>query len=97
LHPFERIGGGDGWGWGVHIRRWSSFDIDGVLLTHLLFFIGVAAVIIIRQPKKPAVEVVKKSSGELLIPQSVREAILLVRRKIHHRDLLRGTTVFLHE
>jgi hypothetical protein len=68
LHPFESIGGGDGWGWGVYIRRWSSFDIGGVLLTHLLFFIGVATVIIIGRPKKPAVEVVKKSSGEFLIP-----------------------------
>jgi hypothetical protein len=65
------ISDGDEWGWGVHIRRWSRFGINGDLLTHLLFFIGATEdddVVVVGRPKDLAVEVVEEPSGELLIP-----------------------------
>jgi hypothetical protein len=61
---------GDGWGREISNRRWCSFGIDGVLLTHLLFFIGVIeddGIAIVGRPKKPAVEVIEELPGELLI------------------------------
>jgi hypothetical protein len=65
------IGGGDDWGQRVHIRRWSSFGVGGILLVHLLFFIRVDEdydVVVVGWPKKPTVEVAEESPGKLLIP-----------------------------
>jgi hypothetical protein len=33
--------GGGRWSQGVHKRKWCDTDIDTVILTHLLFFLGV--------------------------------------------------------
>jgi hypothetical protein len=102
LHPFGRIIGiigGDDWGWGVLNGRWSSFGIGGVLLAHLPFFNGVTEddnVATVGQPKKPMVEVVEEFSSKILIPQSVKEVIILLRRKIHQWDPLGGPTMFIH-
>jgi hypothetical protein len=102
VHPFRcviSIGSGDGWGQGVHSGRWSDFSDDGVLLVHLLFFIRVANnddIAIAGRPKKPAVEVIEESLGELLLPRSVGEGIFLLRRKIHHRDPLGRPAMLIH-
>jgi hypothetical protein len=66
---------------------------------HLLFFVRVVEVddvVITGQPKKPTVEVTKVLPDELLIPQSVREGILLFKRKIHHGDPLGGSAMLIH-
>jgi hypothetical protein len=74
LFSFGRIintSGEDSWGQGVHNRRRSSFDVDNVLLTHLLFFIRVIEdddVAITERPKKPTGEVVEEFPSEFLIP-----------------------------
>jgi hypothetical protein len=74
LHSFRCIigvGGGDGWGWGVHSRRWLSFGIGGVILMHLLFLIRVTEdddVAVTGWPNKPTFEVTEELFGELLIP-----------------------------
>jgi hypothetical protein len=71
LRPFGHIRGIGRWGRGVHSRRWSSFGVGGDLLTHLLFFIGVAEdddVVIAGQPKEPTVEFAEESSDGLFIP-----------------------------
>jgi hypothetical protein len=63
-------GGGDGWSRGVHSRRQSSFSVDGLLLERLLFFIGGTEdddVVVTGWSKKPMVEVIEESPGELLI------------------------------
>jgi hypothetical protein len=62
--------GGGGWGRGLHIRRWHSFGVGGILLAHLFFFIRVAEdddLVIARWPKDTTVEVTEESPGELLI------------------------------
>jgi hypothetical protein len=77
------VGGGGGWSRGLHRRRWHNIGIDGILLTHLLFFIEVVEdddVSVTGRPKKTAVEVVEELPSELLIMQGVREENLLVRR-----------------
>jgi hypothetical protein len=54
------------WGRGLHSGRWRIFDVSGILLTHLLFFIGVVEdddFAIIRCPKELAVEVTEESFG----------------------------------
>jgi hypothetical protein len=59
---------------GLHIRRWCSFDISDILLTHLLFFIRVVEdddIAVIRWPKKIVVEVTEESLGELLILRGI--------------------------
>jgi hypothetical protein len=45
LHLFGCViggGGGGGWSRGVCSRRWHDFGVGVVILTHLLFFVGVA-------------------------------------------------------
>jgi hypothetical protein len=39
------------------------------------------------------VEVAKKPPSEILIPRGIGEDIFLVRRKIHHWDLLGGSAL----
>jgi hypothetical protein len=93
------VDGGGGWGRRLHRRRWHDFVIGGILLMHLLFFlIGVTEdqdLAIAERLEEFAVEVTKKLFGELHIPCDVRDEVLLIqrRRKIHHRDLLRGSTL----
>jgi hypothetical protein len=103
LHPIGCIigvGGRDGWGLGVHSRRWSSFDIGGDFLAHLLFFIRVSKdddITVAGWSKEPTIEVTKESLGELLILRGVGESIfLLIGRKIHHRDPLGGPVMLMH-
>jgi hypothetical protein len=65
LHPLEifiGVGGdgGSGWSRGPHSRRWCNISIGGSLLTHLLFFIGVAEdddLAVVGCPEKVAVEI----------------------------------------
>jgi hypothetical protein len=54
-----------------------------MLLTHLLFFIGVAEdddLVIAGQPEDTAIEVTKKLPGELLIPRCIRDEAFLILR-----------------
>jgi hypothetical protein len=102
LHPIGRIidvDGGDRWGWGIHSRRWSSFDVGGDILARLLFFIGVAEdddIAVTRRPKKLVVEFIEEPSGELLVPRDIGEDFLFIERKIHHWDHLGGTAMLMN-
>jgi hypothetical protein len=102
LHPIGCIidgGGGDGWGQGIHSKRWSSFGVSGDLLVHLLFFIGVTEeddVAVPGRTKKLTVEFTEGSLGELLIPRGVGEDFVLIGRKIHQRDYLGGPVVLMN-
>jgi hypothetical protein len=99
LHSIGRIisvGGGDGWGRGVHNRRRSSFNVGGDILLCLFFFIGVDDdddVAVARWPKKLMIEFAEETSRKLLTPRNVGEDFFLVERKIHHRDRLEGPVV----
>jgi hypothetical protein len=65
------IGDKDSWGRRVCSRRWRNFGVGGVLLAHLLFFIGVVEdddIAVVRRPKKTTVKVIEELPGELLIP-----------------------------
>jgi hypothetical protein len=65
LHPLGIFIGVDGeggsdWSRGPHSRRWHNISVGGSLLTHLLFFIGVAEdddLAVIGCPEKVAVEI----------------------------------------
>jgi hypothetical protein len=66
--------------------------------TSSFFLIGVTEdqdLAIAERPEEFAVQVTKKLFGELCIPCDVRDEVLLIqrRRKIHHQDLLRGSTL----
>jgi hypothetical protein len=95
------VGGDEGsWGQGVHSKRWRGIGVGAVILAHLHFFlVGVIEdddIAITRRPKKSMVEVTKELSGNLLIPSSVREGILLPSREIHHREPLGGLAMLIH-
>jgi hypothetical protein len=65
------VGSGDGWGRGVHSRRWRDFNVGSILCTHLLFFIRVTEdddIAVVGWPEKPMVEVTEELLEELLIP-----------------------------
>jgi hypothetical protein len=65
------IDDGGSWGRRLHSRRWHSFGVSDTLLAHLFFFIEVIEdddFAVIGSPKNSAIEVTKKSPGELLIP-----------------------------
>jgi hypothetical protein len=58
-------------GQGVHSRRWRGFGVGGVLLMHLLFFIGVTEdddVVITEWPKRTTVEIAEQLLGNFLVP-----------------------------
>jgi hypothetical protein len=86
LHPIGciiSVDDRDSWSWELHGRMWRSIDLGGVLLAHLLFFIGVAEdddVAIIGRPKKTAGKVAEELPREFFILRGVREEIFLVRR-----------------
>jgi hypothetical protein len=66
---------------------------------HVLFFIRVAEdddVVVTERPKKFAVKFAEESPDELLVPHGVREDFLLIGRKIHHWDRLRGPSMLMN-
>jgi hypothetical protein len=67
-------------GWRFINRRWCSFGVSDLLLTHLLFLIEVIEdndIVIAGRPEKSSIEVIEELSGDLLIMRSVREGVLL--------------------
>jgi hypothetical protein len=76
---FISIGGG---GRGPGSRRRRSFDVGGILLTHL-FFIGVTEdddLAVARRPKDVTADVTEKLFGELLISRGVTDETFLIQR-----------------
>jgi hypothetical protein len=87
LHPppsrcFIGIGDGGSWGQGPCNRRWRGFNVSGILLAHLLFFIvGIIKdddLVVAGQLKDIAVEVTEESPDKLLIPRGIRDETFLI-------------------